>query len=153
MQEVKSAIEENETYAEVQIGDLILMIVEPRENTKPPNCSLWVYVSDVEDAYQKTLINGSTSLMKPTIKYGTDEIAIINDPFGIQWRIASYKGWHQIIENQTSSDNHYWKTFAIIPIQKTVTFQMPIIKLSGKVKIMIIPEHFIFSFSLGFAYC
>ena len=89
--EVIRLLEDNETYAEVKIGDSILMIVEPRENAKTPNCILWVYVLDVEDVYQKALTNGSTSLMKPTFKYGTDKIAIINDPFGIQWRIASYR--------------------------------------------------------------
>ena len=89
--EVIRHLEDNETYAEVQIGDSILMIVEQRENAEPLNCILWVYVSDVEDAYQKALTYGSTSLMKPTFKYGTDKIAIARDPFGIQWRIASYK--------------------------------------------------------------
>ncbi len=89
--EVIRLLEDNETYAEVKIGDSILMMVEPRENAKTPNCILWVYVFDVEDVYQKALTNGSTSLMKPTFKYGTDKIAIINDPFGIQWRIASYR--------------------------------------------------------------
>jgi PhnB protein len=89
--EVIRHLEGDETYAEVQIGDSILMIVEPRENANPPNCILWVYVFDVEDAYQKALTNGSTSLMKPAFKYGTDKMAIVNDPFGIQWRIASYK--------------------------------------------------------------
>jgi PhnB protein len=96
--EVIRLLEDTETYPEVKIGDSILMIVEQRENAKPPNCILWVYVPDVEDAYQKALANGSASLMKPAFKYGTDKMAIVNDPFGIQWRIASYrKGGHQII--------------------------------------------------------
>jgi PhnB protein len=89
--EIIRHLEGDETYAEVQIGDSILMIVEPKENAKPPNCILWVYVFDVDDAYHKALTNGSTSLMKPAFKYGTDKMAIVNDPFGIQWRIASYK--------------------------------------------------------------
>ena len=89
--EVIRHLEDDETYAEVKIGDSILMIVEPKENAKPPNCILWVYVDDVEDAYQKALTNGSTSLMEPALKHGTDKMAIVNDPFGIQWRIASYK--------------------------------------------------------------
>jgi len=88
--EVIRHLEDDETYAEVKIGDSILMIVEPRENPKPPNCILWAYVSDVEDTYQKALTYGSTSLMKPTFKHGTDKVAVVDDPFGIQWRIASY---------------------------------------------------------------
>jgi PhnB protein len=89
--EVIRHLEGDETYAEVQIGDSIIMMVEAGENAKPPNCILWVYVFDVEDVYQKALANGSASLMKPAFKYGTDKMAIVNDPFGIQWRIASYK--------------------------------------------------------------
>ena len=88
--EIKRVQDDNETYAEVQIGDSVLMIVEPKENAKPLNCILWVYVSDVEDAYQKALANGSSSLMKPAFKYGTDKMAIVNDPFGVQWHIATY---------------------------------------------------------------
>jgi len=89
--EVIRLLEDNDTYAEVKIGDSVLMIVEPMENAEPLNCILWVYVHDVEDAYQKALTNGSTSLMKPAFKYGTDKMAIVNDPFGIQWRMASYQ--------------------------------------------------------------
>jgi uncharacterized glyoxalase superfamily protein PhnB len=63
--------------------------VGPRE---PMPSFLYLYVADTDATYKRALKAGAVSLEKPTdVPYG-DRRAMIKDPFGNDWQIATYKG-------------------------------------------------------------
>jgi uncharacterized glyoxalase superfamily protein PhnB len=53
---------------------------------------LYLYVADTDATYKRALKAGAVSLEKPTdMPYG-DRRAMIKDPFGNDWQIATFKG-------------------------------------------------------------
>jgi len=74
----------------MRIGDSIIMVsgAGPREATRS---FLHLYVEDADAAYERALKNGATSLERPTdMPYG-DRRAMITDPCGNNWQIATYR--------------------------------------------------------------
>lgn len=87
---LKSHDEDGGIYAEIQIGDSVLMVTSISNNDKSNCCTLWIYVEDVDHTYRKLLKEGAISVMEPTLKYEHDRIAKVKDPFGYQWVVATY---------------------------------------------------------------
>lgn len=87
---IKQIEEEEGIYAEIQIGDSIIMVTNKLENGKLKSNILWVYVENVDWTYTKLLEEGAISIMEPTFKYERDRIAKVIDPFDIIWIIATY---------------------------------------------------------------
>jgi uncharacterized glyoxalase superfamily protein PhnB len=53
---------------------------------------LYVYVDDVDATYQRALKAGAVSIEDPrNVPYG-DRRAMVKDPFGNDWQIATYQG-------------------------------------------------------------
>lgn len=77
--------------SEMWIGDSVLMISEvgPR---RPTSSSLYVYVEDVDTTYQRGLNAGADSIEEPADMPWGDRRAILRDPFGNDWQIATHKG-------------------------------------------------------------
>lgn len=72
----------------LKIGDSIVMIssVGPRS---PTAAFLYLYVEDVETTYQQALSAGAVSLEPPRdLPYG-DRRAMVKDPCGNDWQIAT----------------------------------------------------------------
>ena len=72
------------------IGDSMLMVsgVGPRPATP---AFLYVYVEDTDDTYRRALEGGARSLEEPQdLPYG-DRRAMVEDPFGNVWQIATPK--------------------------------------------------------------
>ncbi len=78
------------SHAEVRIGDSIVMMGEPTDNTLPTPGHLYVYVEDTDDVYAKALKGGATSLMEPTDQFYGDRNAAVKDRFGNVWWIATH---------------------------------------------------------------
>jgi PhnB protein len=79
-------------HIEVQIGDSVVVL----ETGKPmPQDftigSIYVYVNDVDDAYQRALEAGATSIHAPENKPYDERAAGVKDSFGNTWWIAKYR--------------------------------------------------------------
>jgi len=76
-------------HAEIRIGDTLIMIGQAREQWKALECSLYLWVPNVDAVYAKALECGATDLMAPAdMPYGHRNGGVI-DPAGIQWWIGS----------------------------------------------------------------
>ena len=83
----------NGAHVEAKIGDsMVVMEVSdpPHPGAKP--ASIYVYVEDVDDAYQRALAAGATSVTAPEDKPYQERAAGIKDSFGNIWYIATYTG-------------------------------------------------------------
>ena len=78
-------------HAEVQIGDSRIMLSDVPEASNRMTYTLYVYVDDVDNSYQKALTAGANSLREPTDEFYGDRRAGVLDPFGNQWWIATRK--------------------------------------------------------------
>jgi PhnB protein len=75
----------------VRIGDSIVMVsgVGPRDAMP---AFLYLYVDDIDATYRRALEAGAVSLEEPEdMPYG-DRRAMVKDPCGNDWQIATYKG-------------------------------------------------------------
>lgn len=74
--------------AELTIGDSLLLVsgVEARPATRS---FLYLYVPDVDAAHARAVAAGATSMEEPRdVPYG-DRRAMVEDPFGNAWQIAT----------------------------------------------------------------
>lgn len=74
----------------MRIGDSIVMVsgVGPRD---PTAAFFYLYVDDVDATYRRALRAGAVSLEEPTdVPYG-DRRAMVKDPCGNDWQIATHK--------------------------------------------------------------
>ncbi|MBK8725264.1 MAG: VOC family protein [Holophagaceae bacterium] len=76
-------------HAEVRVGDSIVMMAEAKEGYPPRPGTLYVYASDVDDAYRRALHAGASSLMEPADQFYGDRNAGVADASGNQWWIAA----------------------------------------------------------------
>jgi len=72
-------------HAAVRIGDAVLEMGEPEDQTGIPSNGLFLFVDDVEAAYERALQAGATAIRPPDdIPYGLRS-AIVRDPEGYLW--------------------------------------------------------------------
>lgn len=74
----------------VRVGDSPVMVSRtgPRART---SAFLYVYVDDADVAYARALEAGGTSVEEPCDRPYGDRRAMITDPFGNDWQIATYR--------------------------------------------------------------
>ena len=87
-------------HATIQIGTSILMMGDEMPGAE--NCaksaetlgsspiSLYVYVPDVDTAFQQTVAAGGTVTMPVADMFWGDRVGQIRDPFGYLWMIATH---------------------------------------------------------------
>ena len=74
----------------LSIGDSMIMISDAGVR-EPMPAFLHVYVEDADKTYQRAIQAGAKSLEKPSdVPYG-DRRAMVKDPWGNTWQIATYK--------------------------------------------------------------
>ncbi len=73
--------------AEIRIGDSLVMITKAGERELFP-AFLYVYVEDVDAAYQRAVAAGAVSLEEPTETPYGDRRAMVRDPFDNVFQIA-----------------------------------------------------------------
>ena len=79
---------QDERPTELTIGDSLLLVsgVEVRE---PTHSFFYLYLEDVDAAYARALAAGGISLEEPRdVPYG-DRRAMVRDPFGNAWQLAT----------------------------------------------------------------
>jgi len=77
--------------AQMKLGDSIVMVSAsgPRE---PTAAFLHLYVEDADATYRRALEAGAVSVEAPAdMPYG-DRRAMVKDPHGNDWQIATYRG-------------------------------------------------------------
>ena len=75
-------------HAEIKIGDSTVMVAETTADYEPQTAGLFVYVKDVDAAFELALELGSEMILEVTNKpYGRS--GGIKDPFGNTWWITS----------------------------------------------------------------
>ena len=78
-------------HAEVRIGDSVVMMGEPADESSLMPGAIHVYVEDVDTAYRRALQAGATSLRAPEDQFYGDRSAGVRDPSGNIWWIATHK--------------------------------------------------------------
>ncbi len=77
--------------AQLRIGDSIVMVSEtgPR---RPTASMFYLYVEDADATYRCALSAGAISVEAPLETPYGDRRAMVSDPFGNDWQIATYRG-------------------------------------------------------------
>ena len=79
-------------HAEVRVGDAVLEMGEPDDRTGIPTNGFFLFVDDVDAAYQRALAAGATAVRPPdNIPYGLRS-GIVRDPEGYLWWPARWIG-------------------------------------------------------------
>jgi uncharacterized glyoxalase superfamily protein PhnB len=78
-------------HAEVKIGDSRIMIADESEMSKATPSSLYLYVPNVDRAYQQAIKAGGSTVMEPTDMFYGDRSGNVKDPSGNSWFIATHK--------------------------------------------------------------
>jgi PhnB protein len=86
-------------HAELQIGDSVIMLSDemPQMATKSPQSlggtasGIFLYVRDVDTAYQKAVSAGGKATMPPADMFWGDRYGQLIDPFGHSWSMATHK--------------------------------------------------------------
>jgi uncharacterized glyoxalase superfamily protein PhnB len=86
-------------HAEIRIGDSVVMLSDemPKAGCRSPETlggttgSLYLYVPDVDAAFQRALDAGATAIMPPADMFWGDRFGQLADPFGHQWGMATHK--------------------------------------------------------------
>ena len=76
--------------SQLKIGDSIVMISAegPRAATRS---SFYLYVRDADATFQRALQAGATAIEQPLDTPYGDRRAMVSDPFGNDWQIATYR--------------------------------------------------------------
>jgi PhnB protein len=80
-------------HVQARIGDsvVVLSAMEP-PYAKATRASIYVYVDDVDEAYQRAIAAGASSLGTPVDRPFQERTASVQDSFGNVWYLATYTG-------------------------------------------------------------
>jgi len=73
---------------EMRIGDSIVMVSSAEVREPMPAC-LYVYVSDVDDAYRRAVAAGAATIEKPLQTPYGDRRCVVKDEWNNIWQIAA----------------------------------------------------------------
>jgi PhnB protein len=84
-------------HAELQVGDSVIMLSDPFEQAslKPPKelggttVGLFMYVEDVDAAFQQAVDAGATVASPVDDMFWGDRYGRVSDPFGHEWHLAT----------------------------------------------------------------
>ncbi len=77
--------------SEIRIGDSLVMISGARGGPTTTPVWLYLYDPDVDTAYARAMQSGASSIETPGDTHYGDRRAIIEDPCGNVWQIATHK--------------------------------------------------------------
>jgi len=86
-------------HAEIKIGDSIIMLADemPGSDCRTPQSlggtttNIFLYVKDVDSAFNKATSAGAKSTMTPADMFWGDRYGKVTDPFGHSWSLATHK--------------------------------------------------------------
>jgi uncharacterized glyoxalase superfamily protein PhnB len=77
-------------HAEVKIGDSRIMIAEESEMAKASPSTFYLYVADVDAAFQRAVTAGGKTIMEPMDMFYGDRSGGVKDPSGNSWFVATH---------------------------------------------------------------
>ena len=85
-------------HAELEIGDSLVMLSDeyPEMGHRGPKTiggtpvTISVYVEDVDDAFERAVSSGATSVREVEDQFYGDRTGTFEDPFGHRWSIATH---------------------------------------------------------------
>jgi PhnB protein len=77
-------------HATLSIGDSMVMISEASEHAKAMPVMLYLYVPNVDAAYQQAVKAGATSIMEPSDQFYGDRSGGVKDPAGNSWFFGTH---------------------------------------------------------------
>ena len=77
-------------HAQVKIGDSVVMMGQSSEQWQALPAMIYVYLPDVDAAYQRALAAGATSVMPPADQFYGDRSGGVKDSNGVQWWMATH---------------------------------------------------------------
>ncbi|HJT65052.1 MAG TPA: VOC family protein [Pyrinomonadaceae bacterium] len=75
-------------HAKVRIGDSVIELGEARHESQPLPPAIYLFVKDVDAAYERALFAGATSLLEPKDQEYGHRNAWVKDPFENIWYLA-----------------------------------------------------------------
>ena len=82
--------DDTSAHVELRIGDSVVVVETNVTHETVTRGSVYVYVPDVDAAYQRALQLGATSLAEPADKPYQDRNAGVKDSFGNTWWIGTH---------------------------------------------------------------
>jgi PhnB protein len=79
-------------HAKVRMGDTIVEMGEAHDQWQPMQSAIYMFVEDVDAAYQQALNAGATSALEPTDQPYGERSAWVNDEFGNTWYLSTLIG-------------------------------------------------------------
>lgn len=76
-------------HAEVRVGDSVIMLADKNADWPPVPAHVYVYVPDVDAAYQRALAAGAEAVQAPVKKDDADKRGGVKDAGGTTWWIAT----------------------------------------------------------------
>jgi len=76
--------------ATLKVGDSMVMISDASEHAKAMPVMLYLYVPDVDAAYQRALKAGATSIMEPADQFYGDRSGGVKDTAGNSWFFGTH---------------------------------------------------------------
>jgi uncharacterized glyoxalase superfamily protein PhnB len=76
---------------DLRIGDSIVMISDGGGIREPTAATLYVYVADADQVFGRALAAGARSIGAPEDMPWGDRRAIVQDPWGNSWQIATHR--------------------------------------------------------------
>lgn len=80
----------NILHAEYEIGDSVVMLSQARAPWPETPAAMYLYVSDVDAAYNRALAAGAESIMEPADQFYGDRHCGVKDSNGNSWWIATH---------------------------------------------------------------
>jgi PhnB protein len=77
-------------HSQVKIGDSMIMLGDVRDQYPSMPSSIYLYLPDVDAAYQSALQAGGTPIMPPDDQFYGDRTGGVRDPVGNVWWIATH---------------------------------------------------------------
>ncbi len=77
-------------HATVRIGDSMIMLADASEQAKASPVMLYLYVPNVDAAYQLAIKAGGTSIMEPSGQFYGDRSGGVKDHAGNSWFIGTH---------------------------------------------------------------
>jgi PhnB protein len=77
-------------HATLKVGNSMLMVSESSEHAKATPVMLYLYVPDVDTAYQKALKAGASSVMEPADQFYGDRSGGVKDAAGNRWFFGTH---------------------------------------------------------------
>ena len=77
-------------HTELRIRDSVIMLGGASAEWKAMPCMLYLYLENVDEAYQRALAAGGVSLKEPSDQFYGDRTAAVTDMSGNQWWMATH---------------------------------------------------------------